>query len=385
MKQELVLEQRQSLRLSQEMKLSFRILEMSQEELFDYWKVCANGSYLSGEDSFLEALPLEKNFYQHLEEQLLYFNISEKRKEDMLYCIYNLNQSGYLTLSDEDLKRERKLSEKELREVYACLHRLEPIGVGAHNLQESLSLQLKHRGIWDEIYESLLENLEKIAEGQIEDLCVKLHIGQEEFLERFLEIKTCNPRLTRGFSFEKVCHIIPDFRIYQEGDSYQIQENPNLQNNLYRMDMKETRELNLLRRCIEKRVSTLQKILSYLVEKQKDYIFFSGEKRTLHEQEVAEFCDLHISTVSRAIQNKYFQYQEKVFSFKTLFCYSQDRERIKKLIKFLLEMEDKKQPYSDDTLVQILIEKYHYDIARRTVAKYRRDMGYGSSFVRVRK
>lgn len=120
-----------------------------------------------------------------------------------------------------------------------------------------------------------------------------------------------------------------------------MEENKDLQKSLYRAEIKETLGIQILRKCIEKRIETLRNILEYVTDYQKDYLLGSGALKTLYEREVAEQLELHVSTISRAIQNKYLKTERGILSVKSLFCYSREREEMKIEIQNLIEGEDK--------------------------------------------
>lgn len=161
-----------------------------------------------------------------------------------------------------------------------------------------------------------------------------------------------------------------------------MEENKDLQKSLYRAEIKETPGIQILRKCIEKRIETLRNILEYVTDYQKDYLLGSGALKTLHEREVAEELELHVSTISRAIQNKYLKTERGILSVKSLFCYSGEREEMKIEIQNLIEGEDKQKPYSDLEIAMYLGQKFLWNISRRTVSKYRKELGYFSSFQR---
>ena len=382
MKQQLELDQKQIVTLSQEMKLSFSVLSMSYDEVLKFWLGKIEGSRQSTEDSFFESLSQEEDFFQYLENQLMYLEVSENIRQKLIFCIHSLNEAGFLELSDDELRLHLGISQKELEEVYQFLWELEPVGVGTHNFKEAIRLQLKKKNEWEETIWEVLQHLEYIAEGQEEKLAEKLGIGLVQLNQIMKKIKACNPKPSRGFSVRKTIKIVPDFYWkYSEGN-IALEENKDLQKSLYRAEIKETPGIQILRKCIEKRIETLRNILEYVTDYQKDYLLGSGALKTLHEREVAEQLELHVSTISRAIQNKYLKTERGILSVKSLFCYSGEREEMKIEIQNLIEGEDKQKPYSDLEIAKYLGQKFLWNISRRTVSKYRKELGYFSSFQR---
>lgn len=382
MKQKLQLEQKQVLKLSQEMKLSFKVLSMSNDELMKYWLRKVEGSHQSTEDSYFENLSKEEDFYHYLENQLLYLDIPENIQDYLVFCIHNLNASGFLEMSDLELCSQLKISQKTLERVLEYLQNLQPTGVGTRNFKEAIRLQLQKKGRWQDIIWEVLNRLDYVASGRITELAAKLGISDIALEELVKEIKNCNPKPARGFLFRKSFGISPDFFLEIQGEELVLRENGELQKNLYRIDMKEDAGLQLLRQCIEKRIETLRRILEYIVRYQKEYFLGKGSLHTLHAKEVAEHLDLHTSTISRAIQNKYLKTEKGIFAVKSLFCYSEERDQIKIEIQRCIEAENKEKPYSDAEILEYLEREFLWKIARRTVTKYREELGYPSSFQR---
>lgn len=382
MKQQLELEQKQILKLSQEMKLSFHILSMSYEEVLQFWLGKIEGSYQSTESEFFENLREEEDFYQYLENQLMYFDLSESLRQNLLFCIHNLNESGFLEMSDLELCYHLRISPKELEKLYQYLYELQPLGVGTHNYKEAIRLQLQKKQLWEETIWDVLNHLEYIASGREKELALKLGISSEHLEEILKKIRACNPKPSRGFWVRKSAKITPDFYLKYEKETFVLEENEELQRTLYRMDLNETLGLQLLRKCIEKRTETLRKILEYIVERQKDYFLELAPLHTLHEKEIAKALGFHASTISRAIQNKYIKTEKGIFSIKALLCYSEEREQIKLEIETIINQEDKNKPYSDSEIATYLEREFLWKISRRTISKYREELGYLSSFQR---
>ncbi|SQC99081.1 RNA polymerase factor sigma-54 [Fusobacterium necrophorum subsp. necrophorum] len=123
------LEQKQILKLSQEMKLSFSVLSMSYDEVLKFWLGKIEGSRQSTEDSFFESLSQEEDFFQYLENQLMYLEVSENIRQKLIFCIHSLNEAGFLELSDDELRLHLGISQKNWRSL-SILWELEPVGVG---------------------------------------------------------------------------------------------------------------------------------------------------------------------------------------------------------------------------------------------------------------
>ncbi|MBS9775612.1 MAG: RNA polymerase subunit sigma-54 [Fusobacterium sp.] len=379
MELKLEISQKQKLRLSQEMKLSFQILSLPYSKVLKIWNKQFKKKSGNIDENYIENIEEENNFFDYLKEQLIYFNISEKIKKNLIYCINNLNNQGFLELSDLELSQQLKIGMKGLEETFKYLHELEPIGVGTHNFKECIRLQLKKKNMWEEKIQDVLDNLDYIARGKEQELLDKIKISEEDLGNFLIKIKSCNPKPSRGFSVGKIQTIIPDFYLYIKNNEVIIKENEQWKDKLYNMYNIEDNETELLRYCIEKRIKTLKNILTYILDKQKNYFLNNANLETLHEKEIAEKLNLSISTISRAIQNKYIWTEQGITSFKALFCYSEERKLVEEMIEKLLEEEDKKRPLSDLQLAEKITKKLKYSVARRTITKYRKELGYFSS------
>lgn len=133
-------------------------------------------------------------------------------------------------------------------------------------------------------------------------------------------------------------------------------------------------------KAIENRKNTIEKIISYIAKEQKDFLFKNGTKRTIYLSDIAKVTNLHESTISRTVNNKYVQTPKGIMLAKDLLSrgisQEDDRisvEQIKKLIKEIITNEDKRRPYSDVQISDLLLEK-GIKISRRTVTKYREEM-----------
>ena len=168
----MILEQKlnQSLKLSQSMKMSLNILEMSmlnlnnfiKNEFSNKFEVEVNYSKQEryNDDDRLEfSFPNEEeNFFQILEGQLSYFNMSKKIKDICIFIINNLNAKGYLEISKVEIKDILSTSDRELEEAFNIIHNLEPYGVGAYSLEECLKIQLEKKKIIDKKLNLLIDN-----------------------------------------------------------------------------------------------------------------------------------------------------------------------------------------------------------------------------------
>ena len=390
----------QSLKLSQIMKLSINILEMSitdlnnfiEKELIKDLEISVELNYSNQEnyddekEEEINYLTDEKNFFQILEEQLSYFKIETKIKEICVFIINNLNKKGYLELSKIEIKDILEVSDKELDEAFDVIHNLEPYGVGAYSLEECLKLQLKVKNLIDDKLFLFIDNyLYLLADKKYDLIKEKLNINDEQLFSYIDIIKSLNPIPSRGYSVGKIKKIIPDIFLETKTDEvfYEINRASIPQINVKdKINDKYYKKLNEIVSCIEKRFETLDKIMEIIIREQKSFFISQGkETNTLKISDVASELNLSPSTVSRAVKEKYIKTDFGIISLRKLFNLDSTVFLYQQKILEYIENENKEQPLSDQDIVNLL-EKEGIKIARRTVAKYREKLGYKSSHKR---
>ena len=390
----------QSLKLSQIMKLSINILEMSitdlnnfiEKELIKDLEISVELNYSNQEnyddekEEEINYLTDEKNFFQILEEQLTYFKIETKIKKICVFIINNLNKKGYLELSKIEIKDILEVSDKELDEAFDIIHNLEPYGVGAYSLEECLKLQLKVKNLIDDKLFLFIDNyLYLLADKKYDLIKEKLNINDEQLFNYIDIIKSLNPIPSRGYSVGKVKKIIPDIFVETKKDEvfYEINRASIPQINVKdKINDKYYKKLNEIVSCIEKRFETLDKIMEIIIREQKSFFISQGkETNTLKISDVASELNLSPSTVSRAVKEKYIKTDFGIISLRKLFNLDSTVFLYQQKILEYIENENKEQPLSDQDIVNLL-EKEGIKIARRTVAKYREKLGYKSSHKR---
>ena len=390
----------QSLKLSQIMKLSINILEMSitdlnnfiEKELIKDLEISVELNYSNQEnyddekEAEINYLTDEKNFFQILEEQLSYFKIETKIKEICVFIVNNLNKKGYLELSKIEIKDILEVSDKELDEAFDVIHSLEPYGVGAYSLEECLKIQLKVKNLIDDKLFLFIDNyLYLLADKKYDLIKEKLNINDEQLFSYIDIIKSLNPIPSRGYSVGKIKKIIPDILLETKKDEvfYEINRASIPQINVKdKINDKYYKKLNEIVSCIEKRFETLDKIMEIIIREQKSFFISQGkETNTLKISDVASELNLSPSTVSRAVKEKYIKTDFGIISLRKLFNLDSTVFLYQQKILEYIENENKEQPFSDQDIVNLL-EKEGIKIARRTVTKYREKLGYKSSHKR---
>ena len=356
----------------------------------------------------------KKSLKDYLYEQLGEIKSDIKIKKVVSYMIESLDSRGYLENTLEEICSDLGIDEEKVQNALEILQSLEPCGIGARDLKECLLIQLKNKGILDEIIkEIVLKYLEYIADCKYNYIAKELKITPKEVQAYGDIIKSLEPKPSRGYyTGEEVKFIIPDAYIVKIGDKYNVIMNkdiiPNITiNNLYKQEIlngKNKKEVEYVKEKvndamglindIEQRNNTILKLLECIVKKQKAY-FENGQEylKPMTLRDLADEMALHESTVSRAIKDKYILTSRGTVKIKDLFCNGivssgingegVSTNTIKNKIKQLIQLENKNKPLSDQAICDLL-NKEHIDISRRTVAKYREELGIKSSSKRKR-
>ncbi len=324
-----------------------------------------------------------------------------------------LDDAGYLGASCRELANELAVDEDEIETALALVQSLDPTGVGARNLGECLAIQAREADRYDPCMARLLDNLELLARGELPRLKRMCGVDDEDFAEMLAELRGYDPKPGLRFSSGGGDPVTPDILIMPRADGgWDLQLNqatlPRLVvNRSYYVEMRgssddktargwlseKLADANWLVKALDQRAKTILKVASEVV-KQQDGFFRHGvsQLKPLTLRAVAEAIEMHESTVSRVTSNKYLSCPRGTFELKYFFTSGvgavdgeggASASAVKAAIKTLIDAEDPKAILSDDTLVDLLKGK-GFDLARRTVAKYREAIGLGSSVQRRR-
>ncbi|NRY61613.1 RNA polymerase factor sigma-54 [Clostridium beijerinckii] len=383
------------------------------EELYsDNYKDRSETNYSNEEVSPLNFIEKKVSLKEYLQEQLIEADVDQYMLDICNYIVESLDYRGYLEISTRELAEELNISEEIVNKALEVVQALEPYGIGARNIKECLLIQSLKLNILDDTIEKIILNhLENIAENKYEVVAKDLNINPREAQRYGDLIKKLEPKPSRGFyTGEEVNYIIPDAEIKNVDGEFFILMNesvlPRLMiNKTYRDVLRNNQDSEtntyvkekinqalFLIKSIEQRKNTLYKVLECVVEKQNDFFKFGRQYiKPLTLKEVAEIINLHESTVSRAIKDKYVLTSYGTIKIKDLFASglsSNNNEdmatsKIKSEIKKIIEEENKSKPLSDQLISSMLVEK-NMNISRRTVAKYREELGIKSSSARKR-
>jgi RNA polymerase sigma-54 factor len=301
----------------------------------------------------------------------------------------------------------------EMEEALARLQTFDPTGVGARDLAECIALQAKEADRYDPCMAKLIDNLDLVARGAFDQLKRLCRVDDEDLRDMLVELRGYDPKPGLRFdSDEAAVAVTPDIFVTQQGKGWAIELNSAnlprlLVNRSYYTELSAgsgtdkaannwlsecLADANWLIKAMDQRQRTIMKVATELVKQQEGF-FREGVSRLkpLTLRQVAEAIDMHESTVSRVTSNKYLHCARGLFDLKYFFSSGvasadgdgASAEAVKAAIKSLIDAEAPDDILSDDTLVDMLKEK-GFDIARRTVAKYREAMGIGSSVQRRR-
>lgn len=320
------------------------------------------------------------------------------------YIIGNLNPDGYLEISVEEIAQDLNVTPKRVERVLKRIQTYDPPGIAARTLQECLLIQLERQPNPDGIALRMLkECFNEFINKRFELIAKKLEITLEQVRDAFDVVIKLNPKPGEGFLDEKQNYVVPDLIVTQVGDDFEVYLNdgniPNFHiNNEYRELVlskkkvdKKTREfvhrkLESARwfiNAIHQRRSTMLRTMRAIVKKQEDFFRFGKDHlRPMILQDIADEIGMDIATISRVTNGKYVQTDFGVFELKYFFSQRMETNEgeevstkiIKAKLKEIVDDENKASPYSDEKLADLLAGE-GYTIARRTVQKYREQLG----------
>ncbi|MEW5762362.1 MAG: RNA polymerase factor sigma-54 [Bacillota bacterium] len=345
---------------------------------------------------FTQARP---TLFEHLLAQLRLSLLPGKERLIAEYLIGNIDEAGYLRISEEEVAAALDVSSEEVRRAVTLIQTFDPPGVGARDLAECLLLQLQDRGVRDPLVERIVrEHLEDLGRGRWQKIARLAGVRVRQVRQAAALIKTLDPKPGRSFaSHDDIRYPVPDVVIKKVGNDYVVLVNDGFLPRLtisqsFRRIARATdgdpaarryvnQKLQAARwliRSIEQRRFTLYRITSRLVELQRGFLDHGVRHlRPLNLQEMANLVGVHESTVSRAIANKYVETPRGIYSMKFFFAGGLGHAAtasIKQALAGLIAAEDPRRPLTDDELAAALA-RLGYTVSRRTVAKYRSEQG----------
>src|SRR5499426_1806061 len=362
-------------------------------------------SLVSQEDR--EDLPFENvvrnqvSLTDHLEEQLRFATEDPVVRRIGTEIIGNLDEDGYLRAELEELAQRCSVTAEEVSKVLELVQSFDPPGVAARNIQECLLLQLRRDPLPDPVSVEIIEvHFDDLSRRRYTDIARAMKLPLDRIMESVEEIMGLEPKPGRRFGGNDSRYIVPDVVVHKMGSEYVVVLNedgiPRLRvNSLYRSllrnngdEAKQYVEQKLrsavwLIKSVDQRQRTLRKVTQSIVKFQREFLDRGlPYLRPLSLRDVGEDIGMHESTISRVTTNKYVETPQGLFELKFFFhsgIASGDGEMVssvsvKKMIQDLLAAEDPAKPQSDQEVAQAL-QKRGLTIARRTVAKYREELG----------
>jgi RNA polymerase sigma-54 factor len=354
-------------------------------------------------DGFLGTASPEKSLYDHLHEQLMLLRLTEEEQNIGEYILGNINPSGYLVVSVDEMAEELKIDRDKIAGVLGKIRKFDPTGVGSRNLRESLLTQLREKGQENTLaYRIVDQHLHDLEKKSILQLSKIMNLPFEKVQAAMDTIKLLNPSPAHGRFDTSATTIIPDLIVERIGDEFVVFHNdrsiPHLRINpsyrsLLKRDSsteKETKkyvrekleQARWLLNAINQRRNTMLKVMEAIVEEQHEF-FEKGVPflKPLIMEDIARKVDMNVATISRVSNGKYVQTPHGVFEIKFFFNagISKDgggelaKRNVKKRIEEIIANENPEKPYSDQEIYKKLQED-GIKLARRTVTKYREEL-----------
>ncbi len=354
------------------------------------------------------------SLWDHLNWQanLTFFDAQDREIAQQI--IGNINEDGYLVTSAEEIAEPCRVTPEKVNEIRRKIMTFDPVGVGSLNLREALLAQMDYLRMTNETTRAIVnQHLPLLEKSDFSQVAKILQISLSEVKFHIEIIKGLDPTPGRKYSQEKTFYVVPDILVTKEGSEYKVvlndeglprlrisryykkllaktsQDNPEA----YRFLKDKMKKALWFLRSLNQRDQTIYKVAKYIVDKQQDFL----EKgldfiKPLTLMEIAQEIGVHESTVGRVVANKHITTPRGVFSLKYFFHKSLVGDfgeeisslRIKDRIRKLVENEDKNNPLSDIEIGEQLA-KENLKIARRTVAKYRKQLKILPSHIRKRK
>lgn len=390
------------------------------DDIPDY-KLQANN--YSADDDYEEIpVSLGTSFHDYLLEQVGYLHLSDEESKIVEYIIGTLNDRGYLTRRPDQIVDDlafvgiSEVTDKRMEELVEMVRHMDPVGVGAYDLKDCLLMQLTRReqtNATSLAIQLIEKNIDEIARHHFERLQKRYNISEEDFSAAMREITSCNPNPSSAYSGDlyetRRNQVTPDFRVevvdgevlvsllgdnftpirisrdYKEMlESYKDRKLSKEEKEANRFIKEKMESANRFIDAIRQRNETLLNTMEAIAAFQRDY-FIMGDDCYLKPmilEDIARVTQSDPSTISRVSNSKYVQTDFGIIPLKHFFSESLTNisgeevstKEIKKVLRTLVDQEDKRHPLTDEQLVKLLSDQ-GYKIARRTIAKYREQLG----------
>lgn len=414
-------QQQQKLQMTQQLSQAITILQYSTMELNDFLESKAM------ENPLIQLKPPKrklaewqdfvsdttKSLSEALLIQLNLKSLTSVERDCLEELIFSLDDNGYLHIEPGYFLKKYEIGEEELESTISMIQSLEPAGIGARSLQECIYLQLDRRWeVPDFVLTIVSDHFQAFADRKWKEIAKILGLELKQVQTAADFITQCNPRPGSAYAKDFSHYIVPELNVRVQGDDVTVAlydgtsitvtlnkeytdflgHHPDRDTASYIKEKKQ--EFEWLVQSLRQRKQTMLKVGKAIVEKQRGFFLQGpGHLQPLTLKQIAEEVGAHESTISRAVRGMYVQTPYGVFELKNFFtaairAVDTDEEMVsagtvKKELQELVNQEDKRKPLSDQKLVALLTEK-GCDVSRRTVAKYRDQLGIPSSTKRKR-
>ena len=361
--------------------------------------------------AFEQAKPVSRTLEEELLEQVEFAYPAGREKEKALavFLVGSIDERGYLAVPLSEAARATGTTEAEAAKVLATIQSFEPAGVGARTLAECLRLQAKRRGIYEGLVARIIDaHLEDVAGSHLKEIASAEGVRPSDVQMAVDIVRTLTPKPGAAYGADDPGYITPDVivrpygagwrieltsggvpglhisRLYQEAAGYDEETQSYIRGRLSAAAW--------LIKNIETRRETIRRVAEEIVRRQRP-VLTDGLSRLvpMTMQDVAEAADVHESTVSRAVQGKYIEMPSGIYPMKAFFTANlaagageaYGARQVQDALAALVAAEDPKKPLSDAKLAKLLADK-GLEISRRTVVKYREQLGIPSSVKRKR-
>lgn len=370
-----------------------------------------NGASRDGDSrgEIYEADNTEQSVENMIMMQLPWKTFTEEQHRIVKFCVHSLDQNGYLTVPPSEIAEALKAEVSEVEYIVSRLKELEPVGIFAFSLEECLVLQVLGMEQEAALCTIIRNHLQDVADGKVSTISRRLKLSSVEVRKLIHVIRNLNPRPLNGYGGDRAQYVFPDIILSYQDGQWSVSLNDkwagNISINEFYVHMMETaqdeelknyfeeklKRARFIMNAVEQRRRTLEGITEGILKRQAGYFLGKEPLKPMTLEEIAAEREIHKSTVSRAIRDKYILTPAGCLLIRDLFTTGisaggktredVSRNTVKSRLKALVDQEDKKHPCSDEQLAKLL-EAEGMAISRRTVAKYRMELGIGGAFSR---
>lgn len=397
MKQDLIYTHtyKQTLHMTTGLKSHLEILSKDRQTLSDLlYNVSQNNPFLEYTPSqdiqqYLEAGISNKPSLK--DELYLQLHTSTKKYNEPIanYIIESLDSHGFFNQDIQTVLSDLKCTKAQFEETLSFIQTFEPIGVAAKNSIDSLMIQLKTKN-YTVAYTILKDYSKELEEKDFYTISESLDIPYEAVFDELAHMQECNPFPCSEYDTESTTNLaLPEFTIEIDEDQLKIipKEMGNLtihseEVKLSKEAKKYLNEAKFYIDSINRRNKTILLLANILITHQKNYFLFQDDLKECTLKEIAQESGYSISTVSRTLSDKYYEFNDHMYPVKDLFISKthkgSSKDSIQKAIQLLIEVEDPENPLQDEEIVEELKNMELY-VSRRTISKYRKELNIPNS------